>query len=129
MSKKKTHGLRNKNLSEDLFSGRVYYDWSVTIAFYSAIHFVEDKILPCEVHNHSCKNINDVKSAYNMNGRHAARERLVFEKLDLETGAYYKWLDDKSRFSRYTSFKVTSGETEKALLYLSEIYKVCYSKD
>lgn len=126
MSKKKLHGERNKKLSDELFIGKTYYDWVITTAFYSAIHFVEDKILPCKVHSIPCKNISDVKNAYRMNGRHSSRERLVFDNLPLKVAAKYKWLDDKSRYSRYTTFKVTTTEADKAQQYLKEIHDVCY---
>lgn len=126
MAKKKEHGERNKKLSNVLFDGKVYYDWVITTAFYSAIHFVEDKILPCEVSSVKCKNITDVKRAYQMNGRHSSRERLVFEKMEGRIAARYKWLDDKSRYSRYTTFKVTITEANKAQQYLKEIYQACY---
>ena len=61
-----------------------------------------------------------------MNGRHAARERIVFDKLPLEIATKYKWLDDKSRYARYTTFKVTTTEADKAKQYLKEIYECCY---
>lgn len=125
VSKRKIHGERNKKLSEELFEGKVYFDWVVTTAFYSAIHLVEDKILPCDIDSNNCKNINDVKKAYRMNGRHSARERLVRDKMTLSTAIKYKWLDDKSRYSRYTTFKVTLSEAEKAKQFLSDIQKEC----
>lgn len=128
MSKKKQHGERNRKLSNELFSGKRYYDWVITTAFYSAIHFVEDKILPCEVLSKPCKNISEVKAAYRMNGRHSSRERLVFDNLPLKIAVKYKWLDDKSRYSRYTTFKVTPTEADKAQQYLTEIYNECYDK-
>ena len=126
MSSKREHGERNQKLAKDLFGGKVYYDWVITTAFYASIHFVEDKILPCTVNGNSCKNINDVKSAYRMKGRHSSRERLVYDKLPLVIAVKYKWLDDKSRYSRYTTFKVTVTEADKAKQYLEEIYKECY---
>ena len=95
--KKKVHGERNKELSKSLQKGKKYYDWVITIAFYSAIHFVEDKILPKKIGNVHYKNINDVKQAYQMSGRHQARERLVSENLSLPIAVKYKWLDDMSR--------------------------------
>ena len=128
MSKKKKHGERNQKLSDELHQGKVYFDWVITTAFYSAIHYVEDAILPSNVNKSHCRNINDVKKAYKMRGRHAARERLVFDKLPMAIGAKYKWLDDKSRYSRYTTFKITSTEADKAQQYLKEIYTACYEK-
>lgn len=129
MGKKKLHGERNRKLSDELLKGKVYYDWVITTAFYSAIHFVEDKILPCKVASKDCKNINDVKTAYRMNGRHSSRERLVFDYLPITVAVKYKWLDDKSRYSRYTTFKVTPTEADKAHQYLEDIYTECYKQN
>ena len=127
MSKKKIHGQRNKDLSYDLLNGKTYYDWVITTAFYSAIHFVEDKALPCRINNIQCKNIHEVKKAYGHRGRHAAREELVKDKL-INIAHQYKWLDDQSRFSRYTTYKVSSTQANKAKQYLNEIYIECYNK-
>ena len=126
MANKKLHGEHNQDLCHQLFDNKKYFDWVVTTAFYSAIHFVEDFILPCDVCGATCKNIYDVKSAYNMPGRHASRERLVFEKISPSIGARYKWLDDNSRNARYTTYKITIAQAEKAKQYLSEIKKACY---
>ncbi|GAA0194870.1 hypothetical protein GCM10009122_58720 [Fulvivirga kasyanovii] len=128
MSKKKAHGERNKTLSHELLEGKKYYDWVITTAFYSAIHFVEDKILPCEISSRICNNISEVKAAYKMNGRHSSRERLVFDHFPIGIAVKYKWLDDKSRYSRYTTFKVTPTEADKAQQYLLEIHEACYDK-
>lgn len=127
MLKRKNHGERNKNLSKELFDKAQYLDWAITTAFYSAIHFVEDKILPCQVQGQHCTNIDDVKKAYSMRGRHAARERLVSDHLELKVAVRYKWLDDKSRYARYTTYKITKSEAEKAQLYLKSIHEACYS--
>lgn len=127
MGNKREHGERNKELSNTLLEGKIYYDWSVTTAFYSAIHFVEDKILPCEINGTHCKNINDVKQAYKMKGRHASREKLVHNNLTLLTSIKYKWLDDKSRYSGYTTYKITITEAQKAKDFLKAIYEECYS--
>ena len=120
------HAQHNVATCNYLSKENGYGDWVITTAFYSAIHFVEDKILPCKVHSIPCKNISDVKNAYRMNGRHSSRERLVFDNLPLKVAAKYKWLDDKSRYSRYTTFKVTTTEADKAQQYLKEIHDVCY---
>lgn len=126
--KKQEHAQRNQKLSKQLYDSGEYFDWVITTAFYSAIHYVEDKILPCKVGSTQCKNINEVKSAYQMPGRHSARERLVFAELPLKVAGKYKWLDDKSRYSRYTTYKVTKTEADKALQYLSNIQKECYKE-
>lgn len=126
MSKKKEHGDRNKKLSDTLLEGKVYYDWTVTVAFYSSIYFVEDALLPTTINSIECKCISDVRKAYKLNGRHESRERLVREFLDSKIAFKYKWLDDKSRYARYTTFKLTSAEASKAQEYLNYIQKECY---
>jgi HEPN domain-containing protein len=125
--KRRKHGERNKELAEELFKQGKYFDWVVTVAFYSAIHFVEDKILPCTINSVHCKSITEVRNAYNMKGRHSSREKLVASELN-NVWIQYKWLDDKSRYSRYTTFKVTKTEAEKAIQFLNKIFKECYNK-
>jgi uncharacterized protein (UPF0332 family) len=120
MKSKKLHAERNKELSENLLKEGVYFDWVVTTAFYSSIHFVEEYLLPCELNGKKCSNIRDVKNALNQQGRHAARERLVFHKMS-ELSPKYKWLDDQSRNSRYVTYKVNKAFAEKAIQFLKVI--------
>ena len=129
MAKKREFGERNQALSNDLLAGKVYYDWVVTTAFYSAIHFVEDFALPAEINGRQCADIADVKNAYKTEGRHAARERLVFGQINSFVGARYKWLDDHSRNARYKTYKAQSSEALKAQEYLNFIHKHCYPID
>ena len=126
MAIKKEWGLRNKELSDLLLEGKKFYDWVVTTAFYSSIHFVEDVIFPTTINACECKNISDVRKAYNANGRHESRERLVYEKLNPKVGVRYKWLDDRSRFCRYETYKQTPADALKAQEYLEYIKKFCY---
>lgn len=125
------HAERNQKLSNLLFEtdilvdGKKCFDWVLTISFYSAIHFVENFILPKMVAGQHCKDINEVKRAYKMNGRHQARQRLVCDNMSLKNAAYYNWLDDKSRYARYTTYKVTITEAEKAQQYLKSIASEC----
>ena len=128
MANKKEWGDRNQELSNLLLDGKKYYDWVVTTAFYAAIHFVEDFVLPINISGKNCDDIADVKSAYKMDGRHAARERLVFDKINSAIGARYKWLDDQSRNARYKTYKLHAPDALKAQEYLNFINKHCYSQ-
>jgi hypothetical protein len=125
-SKKRKHSEHNQSLSDKLYSERIYFDWVITTAFYSVIHAVDDKLLPITINGKTCNAIEEVRNAYCMKGRHAARERLVTDNLS-QIRTKYKWLDDKSRYSRYTTYKITSAEAEKAYAFLKEIHKVIYS--
>ncbi len=129
MAKKVLFGKRNQELSNILIEGKKYYDWAVTTAFYSAIHYVEDFVLPKKINGKQCKCIADVKNAYSMDGRHAARERMVFAHINNIIGAKYKWLDDHSRNARYKTYKVQPSEALKAQEYLNYIYKHCYESN
>lgn len=129
MAQRKIFGERNQSLSNMLLEGKTYYDWVVTTAFYSSIHFVEDYLFPVKINGKDCENIFEVKRAYNMEGRHAARERVVFEKMNYEIGARYKWLDDHSRNARYKTYKLQPAEALKAQEYLNYIHNFCYPKE
>lgn len=125
MSSKFDHGERNIKLSQDLRSGNVYYDWSVTTAFYSAIQFVEHKIFPINLSGVECNNLAEAKKKLKFEGRHKTREYLVGKELGYSLGAKYKWLEDKSRNARYVSFKITVAEAEKAIQFCNEIKDAC----
>ena len=125
MSNRYDHGERNIALSQDLRNGSIYYDWSITTAFYAAIQFVEHKIFPIDLSGTSCSNISEAKKALKFEGRHKTREYLVGKVLGYSLGAKYKWLEDKSRNARYVSFKITVAEAEKAIQFCNEIKKAC----
>lgn len=124
VANKKEHGLRNQKLSSILFEGKIYYDWTVTTAFYSAIHIVNHKLLPREINAINCDCIEKVKSVINQRGRHAARENLVQEFAN-EIFVPYKWLDDNSRTSRYITYKTSSDIAAKSQRCLDTIIKYC----
>lgn len=124
LNKKTQHGLRNKELCLQLHDQGKYTDWTVTTAFYSVIHLVEGKILPCEVNGEDCKNISHVRKAFKQPGRHASRAKLVETKIP-EIAVRYKWLDDQSRNSRYTTYKISKTLADKAIQYLNEIERFC----
>lgn len=126
-SPKLIHAERNKSLAEDLIEGKKYHDWVVTISFYSSIHFLENLLLPIELNGQDCRNIQQVKNCYRLKGRHVARLKLIQNHAPSRIAIGYKWLDDRSRYSRYTTYKVTPAESSKAIQYLSEIEKHCCS--
>ena len=124
-SPKLIHAERNKSLSEELKKGKIYYDWVITTSFYSSIHFLEHLLLPIKIGLSNCKNIQQVKNAYNQRGRHVARLKLIQINAPMDIAISYKWLDDKSRYSRYTTYKVTPTEADKAIQFLTKIEKHC----
>jgi hypothetical protein len=45
--------------------------------------------------------------------------------MDIEIAIKYKWLDDRSRYARYVTYKINAGEANKANQYLKDIYNKC----
>lgn len=125
MANKKAHGVNNKELSNDLYNRRIYYDWVVTVSFYSAIHFVEDKILPITIEGNVCDNISKVRKALKLSSRHAARLEAVRLHAP-QIHQQYSYLDGNSRTARYITFKIHQSIAAKAQQYLNEIEKACY---
>jgi hypothetical protein len=82
-------------------------------------------LLPTTINECKCTNIQQVKNAYNLKGRHIARLKLIQMNAPIEIAVGYKWLDDRSRYSRYTTYKVTPTESDKAIQYLSKIENYC----
>lgn len=123
-SKKRIHGDRNFELCKELRKGNLYHDWVVTTAFYSSIHIIEDFLLPITINGETCNNILKVKKAYKTQGRHPARSKLI-QMNAFEIAMLYKWLDDQSRYSRYTTYQVTPGVADKAIDYLKKIVSHC----
>lgn len=122
---KQEWGKRNHNLSSKLFDEGVYFDWSLTIAFYSAVQYVENVIFPITINGKYCTEIGLARLATRLDGRHATREKLVHEVMGNETGSFYKWLDDMSRTARYKTYKISKESAEKAKDYLCRIEESC----
>jgi hypothetical protein len=125
MAKKQDWGKRNQDLSLKLLSEGVYFDWSVTTAFYSAVQYVEDAIFPVKINGIHCTEIGAARNECRLDGRHATREKLVYNIMGVTAGVYYKWLDDRSRTARYKTYKIDKPTAEKAKEYLCKVAEVC----
>lgn len=125
MSKKQEWGKRNHDLSLKLLSEGVYFDWAVTTAFYSAVQYVEDAIFPIKINGVHCTEIGAARGECQLDGRHATRERLVYSVMGMTAGAFYKWLDDRSRTARYKTYKIDKSIADKAKDYLIKVVEAC----
>ncbi len=128
-NEKFTFAGRNKSLCIQLNEQGEYYDWVVTTAFYSCIHFLEGGLLPCKINGCQCKNISEVKEVFEMEGRHAARSKLAHQYTTPQIASAYDWLDDQSRNSRYKTYKVNKPIAAKALYYLNSIAEYCETRN
>jgi hypothetical protein len=121
MTKKQEWGKRNQELSLQLLSEGIYFDWSVTTAFYSAVQYVEDAIFPVRINGIYCTEIGTARKECRLDGRHATREKLVYGIMGTTAGVYYKWLDDRSRTARYKTYKIDKSVAGKAKEYLLKV--------
>jgi len=64
------------------------------------------------------------KSFQYFGGKGAARDRLVANNLP-NVYSQYKWLDDRSRYSRYTTYKISENEAAKAVQFTNLIKTAC----
>lgn len=82
-----------------------YYDWVITIAFYSALHLVDREL-----------------AAYWHPRKHKDRE-LILTKTLKHIAPEYKTLEIQSRRARYECANITKKDAERAIKLLEEIEK------
>lgn len=98
----------NKDLLENELeiSNSTRYNWIATVAFYSALHLIEEKLATYGIHS---KN-------------HKARENMVNTYRDFKTvRVKYKMLYTWSIVARYAGESITEQKAREALKYLNDI--------
>lgn len=126
MAKKQAHAEHNMELCEVIRKANKHFDWVITTAFYSALHFVDLKIFPFPVGGGgSCNDIKTAKSQLRMSSKHETRLEMV--KLQCTRPVYdaYRWLYTASAEARYTTYKFQACQADKALDSLRVIQKYC----
>ena len=129
MARKEDHARHNMDLCGIIRSANKHHDWTITTAFYSALHFVDLKIFPFIVSGGmTCNDIRTAKFHLKTANKHQTRLELV--KLQCSDKIYkaYRWLYDYSSSARYESFKFTPTQADKAVQYLKEIEQYCTTK-
>ena len=66
------HAEHNKKLSEQLYNEGNFLDWANTTAFYSALHFVHNKLIPGTYNGVLCNNFEDVYKILKCKSKHEA---------------------------------------------------------
>lgn len=88
---KRDHANHNKSICNylDLNTDKIAcFDWIITTAFYSVIHYIDHAVFPCDYKGNMVKNISDLQNLTNARNPHAARSLLVNEKLPKLKGDY-----------------------------------------
>lgn len=132
MSKRLKHAIHNESACNTLLNlkGEKYYDWVVTTAFYSCIHFVEHKMFPLtevgrvfgtfnEYYNFS-KRQNPSKSI----DKHTFKKNLVKKYLN-SVAADYNFLLTQCMTSRYSDYQISEAMARMCVSKMNSIKKHC----
>lgn len=131
MSKKISldHALHNEKVCKYLNKKPENADWVITTAFYSAMHFLRDRVFPLELTENNKKiKVTDFDNyclVKNINkGKHKAFSDLVEEK-EPELSDHYNHLKDISWTARYNCYEYDREVSNLALKKLEAIKSEC----
>jgi len=121
----KDHAEHNENACKYLYQSGIYYDWVVTTAFYSAMHYVHHDLFPMEFYDESYENFNVYYgSRYNhlidRPSKHQATIDLINNRLP-NCKRFYRWLYDECYTARYNKYNVSLEMAKKAMDFLTYI--------
>lgn len=122
--KRLKHAIHNEKISKKLFEEREYLDWANTTAFYSALHYVQHKLLPSSYNGVHCECIDDVKKALNCKGKHEATNTMVQIGISSVSNEY-SFLMNLSFTARYTYYNVDEEHSKLCQKFLKKIKDAC----
>ncbi len=107
-----------------------FCDWTITIAFYAAIHYVRHLMLPLSDFGATYTTFESLFRAKKIDGegRHGYQLRFVREHFP-KIAHKYAWLHDMSNNARYINYKYTRDNANLAKKYLDEIKQLADKKE
>lgn len=99
-------------------------DWIITTAFYSAIHFLDHLIFPCEYKGQKFNNINEAHKYLNKQSKHQSRSHIVDLKLPSQS-INYTYLMSQCWNARYVDYNINEAISNLAVKKLKDIMKEC----
>ncbi|MBU0487531.1 MAG: hypothetical protein KKD31_06215 [Bacteroidetes bacterium] len=121
------HGRHNEELFLALFEEGVYRDWVITVAFYTAIHYVEERLFPTRFYNAEVHSLEEAHERIPVNrrfSRHTTRGQLVQSRLPKSYQSYDK-LRKQSQNARYVDYQISDQLYKKSKEWLTNIKNVC----
>jgi uncharacterized protein (UPF0332 family) len=112
---------RNLELSKFLLEDDKYYDWVITTAFYSALHFALSAIFPLEDGKNRYATFNNYLITCQELQRFGAQKdkhRITSKLINIylpDAQTHYRWLKDRCWEARYESHKVNKETATLAL--------------
>ena len=125
------HGEHNEEVCDLLALHKKYPDWTITTAFYAALHFVSHKIFPF-AYKVDGKNTLKFESleqwqqfkSYASNKRHELLKDLVARHCET-IYPEYEWLLGMSMTARYHRFQYDQLVVDKAVRLMKQIKRAC----
>jgi hypothetical protein len=108
-----------------------FNDWVVTIAFYSALHFVRYKIFPLSKYGEIFSTFDDYASSLQSEnkmpgGKHSVLAELVEDHIP-QIAVQYRKLLSLSMTARYRNYNISSQLSKEAVSIMQKIKTVCSS--
>jgi hypothetical protein len=130
MMERLNHALHNEKVCEVVCQNG-FYDWAITTAFYSALHFVQHKIFPInektkDGHKFKVSSFNQYYKAFNIHGK--SKHELLIDLVQEHCAAIapeYIWLHDTCRNARYHQHNIKEPTAIKAKEWLKKIKEYC----
>ncbi len=124
----KDHAEHNEKACTLLRADGQYFDWVVTTAFYSALHFVQNEIFPFTIGRRSYTCFDNYYNGYFGPGRKPSKHQTTIDLVASEirpcTSAY-RFLYDTSMTARYRKYKVLESIADKAIKELQIVKDNC----
>lgn len=119
---KRNHGKHNKKVCDKLYLQDDYVcnDWVVTTSFYSAIHFIDHALFPCEYEGNKFNNINEAHKILSSGSKHKTRE-ILLNKIMPKHVSEYSFLSKESQNARYVDYSIHEVISRKAVSSLDNI--------
>lgn len=111
------HASHNEELALELIQMKKYYDWVITTAFYSALHYSEFQLFPFHFGPTEYTCFDDWYTAFKTikDNKHDARKRLVYSNINPKAGAAYNWLKDECWTARYYDYSTNEDDAKTAI--------------
>lgn len=127
--------LHNEEVCDHLLDNTTHYDWVVTTAFYSALHFVQSKMFPLTLPHPDQNNSGTVTlncfDIYYANFRsivkvskHEATARLVTRHIP-SASVDYRRLKDMCQSARYNNHQVSEAQAKSGRKRLKRVKAAC----
>ncbi len=125
------HAKHNSDVCLHLTNETDYYDWIVTTAFYSSLHYIEHRLFPLEINKtiyqsfdeyyHKCFSVKEHRP-----NKHKVRSKLVDKYMESIAFCYNR-LKDCCYTARYDDYNISKPTATSAQVLLSSIEKFCTS--